>query len=400
MADPTLKSFVDAKHGAWKDRKISLWGTARSVISQLRTGQEMTRVSLPSIFLEPYSILELASSRYMGYLDQLQNLHTQKDPLQKMVMIIRWFLAAYCELDFEKKPYNAILGETHQCVIRPGDDDSTGATFLAEQITHHPPLSAFVVNYPSENIVIEGNVVFAVKFHGNSVTSVADGFANLTLNDDEVYRIGKGLPDVHIQNVVIGTRVTSWAGEVEVTCEKTGYRAVLNFKRKKKNTVTGEIYHKGYKAGAEPQYTFDGAWGDEPIYMQPAGEGEKVFLFDATNVRKNTLIYPPAAQLPDNDSLKIWHDVTTNIVADDLEKADAAKQIIEAEQRLRIKAGAEELDAPRRFFTYNADAGIWKWNGQLYNSINGDKKKTKKKATNKKRKASVEADEKVPITAE
>jgi len=99
MTDPTLKSYVDAKQGAWKDRKISIWGTARSVISQLRTGQEMTRVSLPSIFLEPYSILELASSRYMGYLDQLQNLHSQKDPLQKMVMIIRWFLAAYCELD-------------------------------------------------------------------------------------------------------------------------------------------------------------------------------------------------------------------------------------------------------------------------------------------------------------
>jgi len=94
-----LRSYVDAKHGAWKERKISIWGTARSVITQLRAGQELTRVSLPAIFLEPYSILELASSRYLGYLDQLQNLSIQKDPLQRLVMIIRWFLAAYCELE-------------------------------------------------------------------------------------------------------------------------------------------------------------------------------------------------------------------------------------------------------------------------------------------------------------
>jgi len=383
MADPALKSYVDAKQGAWKDRKISLWGTARSVISQLRTGQEMTRVSLPSIFLEPYSILELASSRYMGYLDQLQNLHSQKDPLQRMVMIIRWFLAAYCELDFEKKPYNAILGETHQCSIRPGEDDTTGATFLAEQITHHPPLSAFVVEYPSEKIHIEGNVVFAVKFHGNSVTSVASGFANLTLNGEEVYKIGKGLPDVHIQNVIIGTRVTSWAGEVEIVCEKTGYRAVLNFKRKKKNTVCGEIFSKTF--GANPQFTFEGAWGDEPVYMTPTAGGENVFLFDATNIRKNTMIYPAEASLPDHESLKIWRDVTANIVSDELEKADAAKQIIEAEQRIRIKAGAEELDAPRRFFAFDAEAEVWKWTGETYNTaLQADKKKKKKKKQSRK----------------
>jgi len=388
-----LRSYVDAKHGAWKERKISIWGTARSVITQLRAGQELTRVSLPAIFLEPYSILELASSRYLGYLDQLQNLSIQKDPLQRLVMIIRWFLAAYCELEFEKKPYNAVLGETHECYIQPGEDENSRAIFLAEQITHHPPLSAFVVSYPSEKIVIQGNVVFTVKFHGNSVTSVANGFADLCVNDEETYRITKGLPDVHIQNVIIGTRVMSWSGDVEISCEKTGMRAKLCFKRKKKNTVIGEIYNKGYKNGTEPQFVFEGAWGDEAIYMTPTAGGDPVFLFDIANIRKNTLIYPPDELTPSHDSVKLWREVTLNIVDDDLTKADIAKQQIEAEQRVRIKAGAQELDAPRKFFVYDKEADIWRWNGKTYKDIMQPTETTETKPQKKKKKSTSTKDE-------
>jgi len=80
---------------------------------------------------------------------------------------------------------------------------------------------------------------------------------------------------------------------------------------------------------------------------------------------------------------RIWRDVTSNIVADDLDKADLAKQLIEAEQRTRIKGGAEEMDAPRRFFTYNKEADVWKWTGQTYSSL--QKKKKAKKAKKARR---------------
>lgn len=45
-----LESLVTTK-GVWDTKKISVWGVARSVISQLKAGQDLTRVSLPSIFL-------------------------------------------------------------------------------------------------------------------------------------------------------------------------------------------------------------------------------------------------------------------------------------------------------------------------------------------------------------
>lgn len=60
------KSYVD-EVGEWSTRKISLFGVVRSVVSQLKPGQDMTKVSLPCAFLEPYSILELAALRLGGH---------------------------------------------------------------------------------------------------------------------------------------------------------------------------------------------------------------------------------------------------------------------------------------------------------------------------------------------
>jgi len=40
---------------------------------------------------------------------------------------------------FEKKPYNAVLGETHECYIQPGEDENSRAIFLAEQVGLQQP---------------------------------------------------------------------------------------------------------------------------------------------------------------------------------------------------------------------------------------------------------------------
>lgn len=74
---------------------------------------------------------------------------------------------------------------------------------------------------------------FGVKFHGNSVSCDTKGFSLLNWDNKEHYRITKGLPDVMISNVIIGSRAMSWSGTVEITCEETGYTAKLLFKRKK-----------------------------------------------------------------------------------------------------------------------------------------------------------------------
>jgi hypothetical protein len=49
--------------GEWLEKHISIIGAAKSFIGQLRFGQDMTKVSMPSMFLRPYSFLELIGYR-------------------------------------------------------------------------------------------------------------------------------------------------------------------------------------------------------------------------------------------------------------------------------------------------------------------------------------------------
>jgi hypothetical protein len=49
-----------------------------------------------------------------------------------------------------KKPYNSILGEIHSAWTFTSEYKKT--SFLAEQVSHHPPISAYVVNNPQEDV--------------------------------------------------------------------------------------------------------------------------------------------------------------------------------------------------------------------------------------------------------
>jgi hypothetical protein len=74
----------------------------RSVVSQLRAGDDMTKVSLPAVFLSPFSALELGADRFLAFFDILnigeQN-KAKEAGLQRLVTVLRWYLASYAELE-------------------------------------------------------------------------------------------------------------------------------------------------------------------------------------------------------------------------------------------------------------------------------------------------------------
>ena len=48
------------------------------------------------------------------------------------------------------------------------------------------------------------------NFHGNSVTAHTNGPTHIYLQSGEKYTVSKGMPDMGIKNVIIGTRRHSW----------------------------------------------------------------------------------------------------------------------------------------------------------------------------------------------
>ena len=78
-----------------------------------------------------------------------------------------------------KKPYNPILGEVYHCKWEY-EDKSKGTTYyVAEQVSHHPPISSFFFANRKRNWLINVSLRPKSKFLGNSAASIMEGEAIL-----------------------------------------------------------------------------------------------------------------------------------------------------------------------------------------------------------------------------
>jgi len=196
----------------------------------------MTSIGLPAIFLQPFSLLELAASRKLGHFNHLLTFNEAESDVDRMMMVVRWFLSYISEEQPNKKPYNPVIGETHVCKVEHEEGDVT--KFYSEQVSHHPPVTAFLIKNKERKIKIDGNFTFGVRFETNTVVCTTNGFIEVSSLDPnlegEVIKIDKGLPDLLINNVILGTRTMGWTGSVNLICEKNGLTTNLNFKKQKK----------------------------------------------------------------------------------------------------------------------------------------------------------------------
>ena len=78
-----------------------------------------------------------------------------------------------------KKPYNPILGETFRCYWHHPSGSKT--FYISEQVSHHPPISAFYATNRQEGFTFSGTILAKSKFYGNSTSAILDGAATLSL---------------------------------------------------------------------------------------------------------------------------------------------------------------------------------------------------------------------------
>ena len=103
--------------------------------------------------------------------------------------VLRWYLSSFHagrKSTIAKKPYNPILGETFRCHWHvdesqpPGQPVTDGPLpwcgenelcFIAEQVSHHPPISAFYAEHPSKKISVNAHIYTKSSFLGMSVSN-------------------------------------------------------------------------------------------------------------------------------------------------------------------------------------------------------------------------------------
>lgn len=100
---------------------------------------DLLSTPFPVKMFEPRSYLEKLADPWGVEPRLLKEAASTSDPARRMALIIAHFVAGI-HVAFEKwqKPFNPILGETWQANL-----ESDGISISMEQISHHPPISAF-----------------------------------------------------------------------------------------------------------------------------------------------------------------------------------------------------------------------------------------------------------------
>ncbi|XP_018344991.1 PREDICTED: oxysterol-binding protein-related protein 8 isoform X2 [Trachymyrmex septentrionalis] len=340
-----------------EEQKSLIW----FLMKQLRPGMDLSKVVLPTFILESRSFLEkLADSYY--HADLLSQAVLEDDAFTRMKAVVKWYLSGfYKKPQGLKKPYNPLLGETFRCYWQHPNGSRT--FYLAEQLSHHPPISGFYVTNRQDGFTISATIIAKSKFYGNSTSAVLDGIAVLTmLPRGEDYTMT--IPYAHCKGILMGTLSMELGGKVNIICEKTGYHTELEFKLKPflggaelMNQVVGRI-----RLGKETLATIMGYWDGLILITDKRTGQENIFFNPTPEIRKKRLkkYTVPLEHQGVWESEKLWLTVTQAINRDDQVAATDAKTRLEQAQRERAKErkslGQEWIP---KYFVQDIITGNW-----------------------------------------
>ncbi|KAK9762672.1 Oxysterol-binding protein OBPa [Basidiobolus ranarum] len=325
------------------------------IISQLSRGMDLSRVTLPVFVLEPRSFLEKITD-FMSHPDLIQKTSLEADPLERFVQVVRYYLSGWhIQPKGVKKPYNPVLGEHFRC--KWTFPDGTEAFYLGEQVSHHPPISAYAFYCPENNFTLTGELSPKSKFLGNSAASMLQGSTNLRFLNIPGEEYSITYPNIYARGILFGTMMMELGDSVTVRCPQNDFICDVEFKTKgfftgTYNAIAGTIKKE---STGEVLFEIGGNWSDkmEIRQVQNGRKGSWTPYFDATVSEVYPKIVAPEDQQEQYESRRLWSKVTNALMSRNMDLATDEKTLIEDNQRKIAKERDEnDIDWSPRFFTY------------------------------------------------
>ncbi|GIX92175.1 oxysterol-binding protein-related protein 11 [Caerostris extrusa] len=303
-----------------------------NLMSQLKARYRL--LCPPSFMLEPRSLLEMFADSFR-----------HPDLLVKP--------------SSSKKPFNPIIGEMFRCSWNMYDDKDKEnmykVTYVSEQVSHHPPISAFYVECPKKKIALNAHICVKSNYLTSYVAVNFTGEVSLhLLTFGETYVFS--LPCAYLRCIL----TVPWielGGRVPITCAATGYNASVTFQTKPQQSgiphkVSGEI-----KYSDDILYRISGEWNNN--------ETKSINVQELKRFHKHVR---PLDQQDVFESRKLWQDVIKAILEENYDKATTEKQKLEEEQRKEEKKYLESNSeyVGKLFFKEN---DLWKYKYPLKKKI-------------------------------
>uniref|UniRef100_A0A2C9KC96 Oxysterol-binding protein n=1 Tax=Biomphalaria glabrata TaxID=6526 RepID=A0A2C9KC96_BIOGL len=240
---------------------FSFWSILKQCI-----GKELSKITMPVVFNEPLSFIQRLAE-YMEYAPLIEKAANCDNPIERMEYVTAFAISALSS-NWERigKPFNPLLGETFEL-----DRPDLGFRFMGEQVSHHPPITA--VYAEGKAYALHGSIQPKLKFWGKTVEISPKGHIYLELhNYKETYTWQNVNCCIH--NVIVGSLWVEHYGTMEITCNNSNVKAVVNFHQsgwfaKDLHHVDGYIYD-----GKKKERALYGSWV-LGIYSCPPNEYDK-----------------------------------------------------------------------------------------------------------------------------
>ncbi|KIS68398.1 uncharacterized protein UMAG_11086 [Mycosarcoma maydis] len=319
------------------------WG---QFLKQIATfSGDLSSLTAPSFILSPVSLVEFPA--YWGeHPDEFAKISTGKDEIERMNLVLKWFIgtlkgqftARNTSMGSEKKPLNPILGELFLGKW-PDKNDRGETTLTAEQVSHHPPVTAYHIENRKAGVTLEGHCAQKTSFSGRTIQVKQVGHAILRVklagsDKEELYLIT--LPNLLIEGLWYGAPYVELTGNSYIqstTCLLT----TLSYTGKGYFSGKAHSFKATIGAGGNALYTVEGEWAGVSKYKGKSVSGGSNELFWDASTQREEVSVEAVEQQGEMESRKVWKTVAHGIRSGDFETASKDKARIENAQRQKRK---------------------------------------------------------------
>lgn len=200
--------------------KFNIFGILKDSI-----GKDLSKIPFPLGLNEPISFVQRLAED-IEYCELLDKGAAESDQDRRMMYVAAMVISHYSSTQGRVgKPFNPLLGET-ACLVRP--DKGKGVRFIAEQVSHHPPISASYAEGSGGSWKYYNAIEIKNKFWGKSLEVFPTGLNHIEFPEHgDHYVLEQVTSCVH--NIVVGRMWLDNYGEMEIVNRTNGGRCVITF---------------------------------------------------------------------------------------------------------------------------------------------------------------------------
>lgn len=228
------------------------------------------------------------------------------------------------------RPLNPVLGEVFYGMW-PDKNGRGETSLLVEQVSHHPPITAYIIENRTKQLRLVGHNAQKTSFSSGSIIVKQIGHAVLTVAGEE-YLIT--LPRLRIDGLWYGSPYIELAETSHIV--GGGYTCAIEYKGKgyfsgKSHTFKATLTPLPGMGGAGPrEIVVEGTWHENSKFVKGGGGT----FYEVREHKEETIPLPWDSELGEYETRRLWFLVAKGIKEGDFELASREKSRIEVRSNL------------------------------------------------------------------